>query len=274
MADVTLTYKGATIAEMSNTGSKTLKTSGKYCEGDIGVSYFKPASGSVSGWDESTVKSLIERSSILNLTLPSDLTKIGKGAFYGCQYLKNITLPNTVTRIEDFAFTGCYDLILNSIPSNVEYIGKGAFSGCSNINFTKLPNGLTTIYRDAFNMCTKLALTSIPSVHSIEESAFYSCNSLNINTISAKYIKNSAFAYCNSLTEITINGKTSVYDYAFRECANLTKVTFKSSDVSMSTRAFYGCTNLTNIYVPWAEGAVSGAPWGATNATIHYNTTT
>lgn len=26
------------------------------------------------------------------------------------------------------------------------------------------------------------------------------------------------------------------------------------------------------IYVPWAEGEVANAPWGATNATIHYNT--
>lgn len=38
MADVTLTYKGSTIAEMNASGSKTLKTAGKYCEGDIGVS--------------------------------------------------------------------------------------------------------------------------------------------------------------------------------------------------------------------------------------------
>lgn len=45
MADVTLTYKGSTIAEMNASGSKTLKTSGKYCEGDIGISYVKPSSG-------------------------------------------------------------------------------------------------------------------------------------------------------------------------------------------------------------------------------------
>lgn len=39
MADVTVKYKGSTIAEMSEEGTKTLKTSGKYCEGDIEVSY-------------------------------------------------------------------------------------------------------------------------------------------------------------------------------------------------------------------------------------------
>ena len=45
MADVTLTYKGSTIAEINASGSKTLKTAGKYCEGDIGVSYVKPSGG-------------------------------------------------------------------------------------------------------------------------------------------------------------------------------------------------------------------------------------
>lgn len=46
MADVTLTYKGATIAELSDSGSKTLRTAGKYCEADIGVAYVKPGGGS------------------------------------------------------------------------------------------------------------------------------------------------------------------------------------------------------------------------------------
>lgn len=38
MADVTVKYKGGTIAELTG-GSKTLKTSGKYCEGDITVEH-------------------------------------------------------------------------------------------------------------------------------------------------------------------------------------------------------------------------------------------
>lgn len=48
MADVTLTYKGATIAELNDSGSKTLRTAGKYCEADIGVEYVKPESGGIT----------------------------------------------------------------------------------------------------------------------------------------------------------------------------------------------------------------------------------
>ena len=41
MSDVTLTYKGATIAELNASGNKTLKTSGKYCDADIQLEYVK-----------------------------------------------------------------------------------------------------------------------------------------------------------------------------------------------------------------------------------------
>lgn len=43
--------------------------------------------------------------------------------------------------------------------------------------------------------------------------------------------------------------------------------------MSIDSGAFSGCTNLTSIKVPWAEGAVANAPWGATNAAITYNYT-
>ena len=48
MADVTLKYKGATISELSESGSKTIETAGKYCEADILLEYVKPQGGGVS----------------------------------------------------------------------------------------------------------------------------------------------------------------------------------------------------------------------------------
>ena len=58
MADVTVKYKDTAIAELSDSGTKTLKTAGKYCEGDVIVEYAKSAGGgggemfssSASGW--------------------------------------------------------------------------------------------------------------------------------------------------------------------------------------------------------------------------------
>ena len=45
MADITVSYKGNTIAEVSASGTTTLGTSGKYCEDDITLQYVKPSGG-------------------------------------------------------------------------------------------------------------------------------------------------------------------------------------------------------------------------------------
>ena len=49
MADLTIKFKGQTIAEMTESGTKMLKTAGKYCEDDITVEYAKPAGGGGGG---------------------------------------------------------------------------------------------------------------------------------------------------------------------------------------------------------------------------------
>ena len=57
--------------------------------------------------------------------------------------------------------------------------------------------------------------------------------------------------------------------YAFAE-PRTPHIYFEGTPESIDANAFT-TTRETNIYVPWAEGAVANAPWGATKATIHYN---
>ena len=81
-----------------------------------------------------------------------------------------------------------------------------------------------------------------------------------------------AFNSCKSLTSVTIpSSVTSIGGGAFAGCKSLTSITIPSSVTSIGINAFNSCTRLTDIYCGFAEGAVSGAPWGADNATIHYN---
>lgn len=58
---------------------------------------------------------------------------------------------------------------------------------------------------------------------------------------------------------------------AFRNCKQILNLTFNGTPTSIDSNAFQDCDNLTIINVPWAEGEVANAPWGATNATINYN---
>ena len=114
--------------------------------------------------------------------------------------------------------------------------------------------GYTKVRDYAFTGCSNLALTSLPAgVTSIGNGAFTGCSNLALTSLPA--------------------GVTSIGIEAFVNCTSLTSITFKGTPTTIASSAFDGCTNLTDIKVPWAEGAVSGAPWGATNATITYNYT-
>ena len=57
----------------------------------------------------------------------------------------------------------------------------------------------------------------------------------------------------------------------FYQCEKLKKVYFYKK-ATFSGTPFHNCFGITDIYVPWSEGEVANAPWGATRATIHYNT--
>ena len=66
---------------------------------------------------------------------------------------------------------------------------------------------------------------------------------------------------------------TKIGTYAFRYANNVDKLIFLGTPNSISTNAFNAADNIADIYVPWEEDEVSGAPWGATYATIHYGGT-
>lgn len=85
-------------------------------------------------------------------------------------------------------------------------------------------------------------------------------------------VEKGAFAGCTSLRLVVLpEGMLSIDYGAFKDCTALRTITLPSTLTDIDATAFEGCTNLTTINVPWSEGEVANAPWGATNATIHYN---
>ena len=144
-----------------------------------------------------------------------------------------------VIRIGDYAF-GDY------VPS--EYGGNIA-----NITSVIIQNGVREIGKFAFELCPLTSVTIANSVTKIDESAF--AETLITSVVipeNVSYIGDFAFGACPSLVTATFKGTPDTIDY-------------------QGDGAFIYCDNLTDIYVPWSEGEVANAPWGATNATIHYN---
>ena len=162
-------------------------------------------------------------------------------------------------------------------PSGVTIIKSQIFSDNDNLTNVTLPNTLESIGAGVFNGCSNLKITTIPAgVKSIGGSAFADCVSIQtLDFLGVTDIGVYAFEACTGLTQVIYRGSGGkIYNMAFYNCTGLTSVTFKGTLSQISSSAFENCTNLTDIYVPWAEGTVANAPWGASNATIHYNTTT
>lgn len=146
---------------------------------------------------------------------------------------------------------GTGDIIV--LPKELTKIKDNCFRGWSELVATSLPDSITAIGKYAFNQCSKLALTSLP--------------------VQLTIIDNYAFYFCPVTFTSIPKGVTRIGSCAFRNCKGLTNLTFKGTPTYIHNDVFNGCDNLTIINVPWAEGEVANAPWGATQATINYNYT-
>ena len=174
--------------------------------------------------------------------------------FANCVILKSVDLPDTITEIPNHAFYNCANLLSVKLPSNLSKIDLSAFEYCNQLSLSELPDSLEYIEAYAFYCCDKMPLSKLPA--------------------SLIAIAGSAFAGCNSIISLDIPATvTNLYSQAFGACCNLTSITFKGTPSNILYDVFAYCDNLTVINVPWSEGEVSYAPWGATNATINYNYT-
>ena len=86
----------------------------------------------------------------------------------------------------------------------------------------------------------------------IPESVTYNGTNYSVTSI-GQY----AFAICNELTSITIpNNVTSIGERAFSGCSGLTEVTIPNSVTSIGEYVFYKCTGLTEITIPNSETSI------------------
>ena len=212
------------------------------------------------------------KTDVTSITIKPETRTIAVAAFRGCSDLKSITIPNSVAIIGDYAFAGCSslayvnyggteedwnkiiissknDYLLNSTkhyePSaSTGIVGSGPCG--KNVKWILDNEGTLTISGDG-DMTNYL--------YAYSSSATWYSWRLSIETVviqsGVTSIGDYMFKNCNDLTSIEIpDSVTSIGDFAFLNCSSLISITIPDSVTKIGEGAFYKCSSLKSITIP------------------------
>ena len=196
------------------------------------------------------------------VTIPAGTTTIGAEAFYGCTKITAVTFPNSVTTLGDNAFDGCSALTTANLNEGLLTIGESAFDNAG-ITAITVPNSVTTIGANAFYYCMSLETAKLGSgVATIGASPFYRCTalkSIEIDAANANFTavdgvlyskdKTTLIAYPNkkAATYNILDGVTTIGEYAFCYCTDVTAVTMPNTVTELKKEAFSNCEALASL---------------------------
>lgn len=232
--------------------------------------------GSIRSYTRTTMPWYELLADIEEIVIGDGITSIGNYAFAGCENAESLTLGAAVSSIGINAFSGCSALESVSLPASLTSIANYAFNNCASLSLIEFNSAsapalaanalantrLTAIYKASWTDFNKEKYGG-KTVWLVDHTAgkcgatSYSLDR-GVMTISGNgsirgYSKGEApwYAYRDEIVELIIGGGvTSVGNYAFYGCGNLSDMTLGSGVTAIGTSAFYGCTSLTEVTFP------------------------
>ena len=228
-------------------------------------------------------------SELTDISIPDTVRKIGANAFGYCTDLASVTIAESVSKIGESAFDHCTGLTSVTIPDSVTEIGTAAFRNCTSLERAAISDTVTTINASVFAYCSSLKSVTVPNyVTMIYNNAFYNCGNLsdvyysgsddawydiiiregNDNLLNAnihynavplqsgKCGDNMTFTlYRSGLFEL--KGSGAMYNFErddavpwYENRARIRSVTISDGITSIGSRAWNGCTGITDAAVP------------------------
>lgn len=227
--------------------------------------------------------------SVVNVTIPSSVTKIDESAFAGCVNLEKITFlgESNLTTLCDGAFLGCVNLKNISINPKFEifFDGNSQFSGCGNVileiksnkvpfignNFyfsglkaIIVPNGQIENFSNSFNNFSNIYQQSdvYKNEYIVKDKTillYFGTNENVVIPIGVNKIGEEAFASNHYIKTLNLSNVQEIASSAFTDCNILTSVKQSGELLIIGDYAFSDCVNLKefefNNYETVAETA-------------------
>lgn len=203
---------------------------------------------------------------LVELNIPTSLTKMGDYALAYLPMIESITIPEGVTEIPSSCFANNASMSEISLPDGITSIGNGAFYKCPLTSFT-FPAECRSIGNNAFQMADKLTTVVLnEALESFGEGTFRQCTKLtSINlqdAVNLKSISDNLFVECNSLSDITIPanvetiginafGNTNISEY---------KISAENRNFIIENKAVYSADkSILYLYPPKGDETVTVA---------------
>lgn len=171
--------------------------------------------------------------------LPHVVTTVGKYAFAECSSLTDLVLNDNLETLGQYAFNKCTSLVSVSLPASLSLTAGThtyIFSGCTSLQSVTLHDDITTLGNYMFNGCTSLSSITLPT---------------NLTDMGTSTFTNTALTSIIIPVGVTQFGsgtiKTSTSAAVFKNCTELTSVTFLGEITALGAASFEGCENLTTI---------------------------
>ena len=137
----------------------------------------------LTAWSSNTVSTengAFQSCSITSITIPSSISVISAGAFYGCQELENIKIAEGVTQLGAACFAGCTKLVEIQIPESVKELGSYSrygfvsyvFGNCTSLKKVNIPKSVNSFSEGCFKGCGLETFIIPENVKTLEQDCF------------------------------------------------------------------------------------------------------
>lgn len=166
--------------------------------------------------------------SLTEITIPSTVTSLGRGSFYGCRFMMTVNFPGSNTASDIDINTKVYGMFYGAggytlnLDRNITFNDGFSIAPFRNVNIVNIGSHVTSLPEKLFYESTNLTQIEMSNtVTTMGDYCFYGCTSLM------------------DISSCLSTGMTEIPEHAFDHCTSLVSVTIPSYITTLHASAFW-----------------------------------